>query len=146
MQNVKRAVAQVKRWVFPVLLSFAVLGFCSTLCSNAKKDPPKVSTTPAPKPKPSKPQRCVIQIPKHADANPTGFPLESGLDEFTRAAVAGDERGMGVAARANGGAVVQSGTSCTWLDVGLLRTKVRITEGRHEGKALWFPTEWTRGE
>jgi hypothetical protein len=34
---------------------------------------------------------------------------------------------------------------CTWLDRGLLQTKVRVIAGPHTGKAGYVPTEWASG-
>lgn len=123
----------------------ALLGFCSSLMrapmpkQETKPEAPVASVAP-PRPDPA----CVLSVPQS-----TGpvllFPTEEGLDEFTSAAVRGDEDAMAVTRRANGGFFAERGTKCLWLDVGLAQTKVRVTVGPHAGKVGWVPTEWARG-
>lgn len=140
-----------------ILGAMLLVGFCSSMlksnpspieqqqaASKATAEAARAASAAAieaAKPEP----RCSLTIPSSKDTVWV-FPTEEGLDEFTTAAVAGDEQAMVVARRANNGFIVETGTRCTWLDRGLMRTKVRVTEGPHEGKSGWVPTEWSRGK
>lgn len=103
-----------------------------------------MDTHPKPDPEPSRPIVCRIAVPGEKGTVPV-MPTEEGLDELTKAAVAGDDNGVEVAIEANGGFVVAAGTSCTFLDVGIVQTQVRVTEGPQRGRSGWLPSEWTRG-
>lgn len=98
--------------------------------------------THSPEVKPIAELRCLLSIKGDSGAVPV-FPTEEGMDEFASAAAQGDEKGLALALRANGGFMVESGTPCTWLDVGLIRTKVRVTDGPHAGRSGWVPSEWS---
>ena len=135
-------------WI-PLLIVFASLGFLITICSPERRDaapanapaPAKVDEAP-PTPRPAR--ACILSIPGSSDTVIV-FPTEEGFDEFGKAAASGDNEAMQVARRANRGFFVESRTKCTWLDVGLAQTKVRVLEGPHEGKAGYVPTEWASG-
>jgi hypothetical protein len=135
-------------WIGVPLL-IGLCGLLYALCSPEKRPPPPMKATPAAEPQAAavvdRPQRtCVLSIP-----GSTGgvllFPTEEGIDEFGKAAASGDEEAMAVTRRANGGFFVESGTKCTWVDVGFTQTKVRVLAGAHTGRAGYVPTEWTRG-
>lgn len=134
-----------------MLVAFASLGFLYAVCSPSKPSAPssapattneaKQHVSPA-EPAPAE-RTCVLSIP--GDTNSVlVFPTEEGLDEFGKAAASGDAEAMNVSRRANGGFFVESGTKCTWLDLGLLQTKVRVLAGPHTGRAGYVPTEWAR--
>jgi hypothetical protein len=123
----------------------ALLGFCSALWrapmpQESPKPAAPAASAAAPRPDPV----CALSVPKSPDAVQL-FPTEEGLDEFTKAAVSGDEQAMVATRRANGGFLAAKGTKCLWLDRGLMQTKVRVTSGPHEGKVGWAATEWTMG-
>lgn len=92
---------------------------------------------------PQKDRVCALNA-EQLDGIVPVFLTEEGLDEFVRAAVDNDADGMLLAIRANG-FVVDPGTRCRWLDRGFARTKVRVAEGSHRGRAGWVPSEWSMG-
>lgn len=139
--------ARVKA-VAAVICAVLLLWWCSG--DKTPKGAPAVQAEAAPKavvkPEPKRePARCVLGIAGMPAQEVLLFPTEEGLDEFSKAAASGDERAQTIAMSANAGFMVEPGTDCAWLDVGLAQTKVRVLAGKHAGKAGWAPTEWTRG-
>lgn len=122
----------------------ALLGFCRALWqAPMPKEAPKVATPVSDAP-PAPDPVCILSVSK-SDDPVLLFPTEEGMEEFGNAVARGDEDAMLVARRANAGFFAAKGTKCLWLDVGLTRTKVRVTVGPHAGKVGWVATEWTRG-
>jgi hypothetical protein len=135
-----------------LVVVFLALGFTWSLVRGDKSAPkaapvaqaqvaPKTAAMPEPK---RDPVRCALKIAGMPAQQVLLFPTEEGLDEFSKAARSGDERAQTIAMSENAGFTVDPGTDCTWLDVGIAQTKVRVLAGKHAGKAGWAPTEWTR--
>jgi hypothetical protein len=92
------------------------------------------------------PPRCVIQIPRSPKMAVPALPTEAGLDEYSIAASEdASDRDMTLLLVANRGKVIDPGTRCSYIDVGLTRSHVKMVDGTFEGQKFWFPTEWTRG-
>lgn len=117
-----------------------------------QKDVPVAPAAIVAPPQPKEPDapvtpRCVIQIPKYPAENVPGLPTEEGFDEYSKAAAQGlSDREMMLVLVSNKGKLIDPGTKCAFVDVGIATTKVRILEGSFWGQAFFFPTEWTRGE
>lgn len=118
------------------------------ICSPEKRPAAPVGALTTVQPRTAVPERverkCVLSMPGSTDSVLL-FPTEEGLDEFGKAAASEDNEAVDVARRTNGGFFVDSGTKCTWLDVGFAQTKVRVVEGAHTGRAGYVPTEWASG-
>jgi hypothetical protein len=134
----------------PMWLAFPIgAGLLVAMCAVCKKDEPIATTPPGDSAAATKPvervqRTCILSIPGDRDSVLL-FPTEEGFDEFGKAAASGDDEAMEVTRRANAGFFVDSGTKCTWLNRGLLQTKVRVVAGPHAGKAGYVPTEWASG-
>lgn len=141
--SLKPALSPLAKATIGIVACLALLG----LLLPEKHTPPRASAAVPAEPQERGArtgQKCVLSIPGSRD-RVLLFPTEDGIDEFGKAAASGDEQAMQVAMRSNGGVFVDSGTKCTWLEVGFARTKVRVVEGSRTGLAGYVPTEWASG-
>lgn len=106
---------------------------------------PAPKEKPKPKPKKSAEKRCVIRIPSAPDMAVPALPSEEGFEEYGDAAAQGlSDREMTLVLAANGGKLLDPGTRCVWVDLGIMTTKARVLDGNFAGNTYYFPTEWTR--
>jgi hypothetical protein len=90
------------------------------------------------------PAVCTISPPKKATSIPV-FPTIIGLAEWRLAISNKDTKAAQVAFEANGGFRVEAGATCLRLTAGEQASEIRITSGKHRGKAGWAPTNYTLG-
>lgn len=135
-----------------VVVGIPVIGFIGFVIyqSSAAKAANESVATPLqpsviaeqPKPTPSTTAECRIKMTGSSGDVPV-FPTAAGLDEYVAAAAAGDNDATAMAFRANSGFLVPAATRCFRVDVGVVKSKVRILDGDHRGETGWLPTEFT---
>lgn len=151
MQSEGASAPQLARLFVPVIV---VLGGIGLLWHSSAQLQQPASTTPASAvattsaapvtEPPPRPVECIISVPG-LDADVPVFPTEDGLQEFTQASATRDKHAMLTALRTTGGFLIPRGTKCYRIE-GIFTRRVRITEGPHEGEAVWLPAEFTRGQ
>ena len=138
-----------------VAIPVAVLFLCGTAILGSKKSG-KDSVSPEPAKVESTPEAVAVTKPiedlsrcllRAGDGGSVPvFPTEEGMSEFGVAAARGeDDQALAVILASNGGFLVESGTKCSYTDVGIIRSEIRVTEGPHTGRKGWVPAEWARG-
>ena len=103
-----------------------------------------LSAAPRPAPVPS---ACVLSVPGHPESPVLMFPTEEGDDAYIDAARrhAGDAELLAVQMRHRAFTVMR-GTTCEVDDLGLDRSRVKVTSGPHAGERGFVPNAWRRGE
>lgn len=136
-----------------VLFALFICGL--SLKGGGNKSGSKVAATTEPTPKAAEPavasppsadrSRCLLSTGDSSTKVPV-FPTEDGMSEFG-AAAARDEgnQALAVILASNGGFLAEPGTKCSYTDVGIIRSEVRVIEGPHMGRKGWVPAEWARG-
>lgn len=130
---------------FTVVLLLAAIGLVVERCGP--DDEPDAAAAPVAAPEVAQsytPPECRLSLPGSTEDVPV-MPTEEGLDEYVRASATSAAAAQ-IAFDANGGFVVRAKTRCSYIDAGLMQTRVRIIEGTRIGQAGWLPTEWTRGD
>jgi hypothetical protein len=85
---------------------------------------------------------CEIHTPRGASTIPL-FPFEPGLAEWRLAISRKDTKAAQVAFEANQGFNIEPEASCARLSIDETVTYIRITGGKHRGKAGWTLTKYT---
>jgi hypothetical protein len=137
--------------VFLVVVGIPVIGMLGTVIYRSSVSTANASTPVVQPPPPPEPvvataatvtPECRIKMKGSSEEVPV-FPTEAGLAEYISAAVTGDNDATEVAFHANGGFFVPAATRCFRVDVGIMKTKVRVLDGDHRGETGWVPTEFT---